>query len=288
MDTVLEGYELLEGPTWDPRSGLVFADAELGGVHVLDPGSGSVSTIVEHRRGIGGIVLHRDGGLVVSGRNVAYKASGRATVVLVPNDLDGGIVGFNDITTDAAGRVYAGSLGFYPTVPGDVPRPGALYVIDLDGTVRKLHDGVQLTNGMAFSADGSLLYHCDSGDQTVYVYDVAGDGSVAGRRVFAHVPDGKPDGMALTVDGRVWVAVAHGGQVLVFRPDGSLDGRLEFPVPMVTSLCFGGQDLRDLYVVTGSDGVEGHAGSIYRLRSEVAGVPVAAAAVTIPSPAQAA
>jgi D-xylonolactonase len=286
MDIVLEGYELLEGSAWDPRRGLVFADAELGGVHVLDPQSGAVATIVEHRRGIGGIVLHRDGGLVVSGRNIAYKASGRPTAVLLANDPDGGIVGFNDIATDAAGRIYAGSLGFYPTVPGDVPRPGALYVIDLDGTVRKLHDGVQLTNGMAFSADGSLLYHCDSGDQTVYVYDVTSDGSVAGRRAFAQISDGLPDGMALTVDGRVWVAVAHGGEVLVFRPDGSLDRRLRFPVPMVTNLCFGGQDLRDLYVVTGSDGVEGRRGTIYRLRSDVAGSPVAAAAVAIPAPAQ--
>jgi D-xylonolactonase len=285
METILDGYGLLEGPVWDPGRGLIFADAELGGVHVLDPASRVVSTLVEHRRGIGGVVRHRDGALVVSGRNVAYKAADRETVVLLPNDPDGGIVGFNDITTDAAGRVYAGSLGFYPTVPGDEPRPGALHVIDLDGSVRKLADGVQLTNGMAFSGDGSLLYHCDSGDRTIYVYDVAPDGDVSGRRPFAQAPDGLPDGMAITVDGRVWVAVAHAGIVMVFNPDGSLDRTLEFPLPMVTSLCFGGEDRRDLYVVTGSDGVEGHAGTVYRLRSNVAGLPVAAAAVAIPSPA---
>lgn len=281
METILDGYGLLEGPVWDPGRGLIFADAELGGVHVLDPASGVVSTLVEHRRGIGGVVRHRDGGLVVSGRNVAYKAADRETVVLLPNDPDGGIVGFNDITTDAAGRVYAGSLGFYPTVPDDEPRPGALHVIDLDGSVRKLADGVQLTNGMAFSADGSRLYHCDSGDRTVYVYDVAPDGGVTGRRPFAQAPAGLPDGMAITVDGRVWVAVAHAGIVMVFNPDGSLDRTLDFPLPMVTSLCFGGEDRRDLYIVTGSDGVEGHAGTVYRLRSDVAGLPVAAAAVAI-------
>lgn len=288
METLLDGYGLLEGPVWDARHGLVFADADLGGVHALDPGSRVVSTLVEHRHGIGGIVRHRSGGLVVSGRNVAYKEAGRATAVLLANDPDGGIVGFNDITTDARGRVYAGSLGFYPTVPGDEPRPGALHVIDLDGTTRTVADGVQLTNGMAFSGDGALLYHCDSGDRTIYVYDVAEDGGVSGRRPFAEVPDGLPDGMALTVDGRVWVAVAHAGLVLVFHADGSLERRLEFPLPMVTSLCFGGEDLRDLYVVTGSDGVEGRAGTVYRLRSDVAGLPVAPAAVAVPATATAA
>jgi gluconolactonase len=283
MDTILEGYGLLEGPVWDSARGLIFADVELGGVYALDPTSRTVTTLIEHRRGIGGVVLHGDGGLIVSGRNVAYKAAGRETSVLLPNDPDAGTVGFNDITTDAHGRVYAGSLGFYPTVPGEEPRPGALHVVDLDGTTRRVADGVQLSNGMAFSEDGSRLYHCDSGDRTVYVYDVAADGTVSDRRPFVAVPNGLPDGMAITVDGRVWVAVAHSGVVLVFAPDGSLDQRLTFPLPMTTSLCFGGDDLRDLFVVTGSDGAEGRAGSIYHLHCDVAGLPVAKAAVAIPS-----
>jgi D-xylonolactonase len=284
MDTVLTGYQLLEGPVWDAKRGLVFADAEQGGVYALDPTSGAVSTLVEHRRGIGGLALHAQGGLVVSGRNIAYKEAGRETQVLLPNDPAGGTVGFNDITTDAVGRVYAGSLGFYPTVPGDEPRPGALYVIELDGSVRELAKGVKLTNGLGFSPDGSLLYHCDSGDHTVYVYDVSETTGVGPRRPFAAVPNGLPDGMAISVDGSVWVAVAHGGEVLRFRPDGSLRERLEFPVPMVTSLCFGGDDMRDLYVVTGSDGVEGNAGTVYRLRSEVPGVPIPAARVAVGVP----
>jgi gluconolactonase len=288
MDKILDGYGLLEGPVWDADRGLIFADADLGGVYALDPASRAVSTLVEHRHGIGGILRHRAGGLVVSGRNVSYKEPDRETAVLLANDPDAGIVGFNDITTDARGRVYAGSLGFYPTVPGDEPRPGALHVIDLDGTTRTVAEGVELTNGMAFSDDGSLLYHCDSGDRTVYVYDVAADGDVSGRRPFAETPDGLPDGMALTVDGRVWVAIAHAGLVMVFNPDGSLERRLKFPLPMVTSLCFGGEDLRDLYVVTGSDGVDGRAGTVYRLRSDVAGLPVATAAVALPSMAPAA
>lgn len=283
MEKIADGFDLLEGPVWDPARGLLVADAGKGGVYSIAD-DGRVTTIIEHRRGIGGMVAHADGGLIVSGRNVAYKDdAGGPTRVLFDNDPDKGRIGFNDITTDAAGRVYAGSLGFYPTKAGDTPRPGALYMVDLDGAVHKLFDGVRLTNGMAFSADGARLYHADSGDQTVHAYDVTPDGRVGSRRPFVSVETGLPDGLALAADGSLWLAVAHAGQVLVFEGDGRLRRRIEFPVPMVTSLCFGGPDLRTLYVVTGSEGLEGDVGCVFRLTAEVPGVPVAPARVRLPT-----
>jgi gluconolactonase len=271
MEKVAEGFKLLEGPVWDPARGLLVADAEKGGVYCIGD-DGHVSTVVEHRRGIGGMVLHEDGGLVVSGRNIAYKGAGaEPTKVVFDNDPESGRVGFNDITTDAEGRIYAGSLGYRPTVEGDVPRPGALHMIELDGSVRLLFAGVKLANGMAFSPDGRLFYHADSGDQTVYVFDVEPGGGLANRRPFAGVELGVPDGLAVSEDGAVWVAVAYAGEVRVYEPHGALRRRLEFPIPMVTSLCFGGSDLRSLYVVTGSEGAEGDAGTVFRLASEVPG-----------------
>jgi len=282
VETLAKGFGLLEGPVWDPARGLLFADAEYGGVHCLAP-DGSVQLVIPHRRGIGGMVRHEKGGLVVSGRNVAYKGSDAApTLVLLDNDPARGIVGFNDIATDAAGRIYAGSLGFYPTKKGDTPRPGALHLIELDGSVRLLATGVQLTNGIGFSPDERLLYHSDSGDRTVYVYDVLADGGVSNRRPFARLSEGLPDGVATARDGSVWVAVAHGGIVIVLEPDGRVRERIAFPAPMVTSLCFGGDDLRDLYVVSGSEGVpSGRAGSIFRLRCDAPGLPVAPARVKL-------
>ena len=72
MDKLAEGYGLIEGPVWDTGRGLLFSDVPNGGVYCLGAG-GQVTTVVEHRRGIGGMALHADGGLIVSGRNVAYK-----------------------------------------------------------------------------------------------------------------------------------------------------------------------------------------------------------------------
>ena len=282
MQRLASGYTLIEGPTWDPGRGLLFSDVHDGGVFCLTP-SGDVIPVVEHRRGIGGIALHERGGLVVGGRNIAYKGpAARGTVVLLDRDrvraAGGEVVGFNDLTTDRDGRIYVGSLGASPFDPDARQRTGFLHVIDLDGSSRTLAAGIRLTNGLGFSPDGRQLYHCDSRAQIVGVYDVHEDGSVGERRALAHFDRGAPDGLAVSADGAIWVAVAGAGIVRVLEPDGSQRTVLEVPLPMVTSVCFGGDELRDLFVVTGSQGAPSeHSGSIYRLSTEVPGAPLAAA-----------
>ena len=285
MDKLAEGYGLIEGPVWDVRRGLLWSDVPNGGVYCLGAG-GQVTTVVEHRRGIGGMALHADGGLIVSGRNVAYKGPARPeTVALLDRDAGPGIVGFNDLTTDAAGRIYVGSLCSSPFDPAqrERPVPGWLHVVDLDGSARTIADGILLSNGLGFSPDGRRLYHSDSRAGIVGVYDVRADGGVGPRQTLARVEPGIPDGLAVSEDGAVWVALARGGAVLVLEPDGRERRRIPCPLPMVTSVCFGGDDRRDLYVVTGAEGASGpRAGSVFRLRVEVAGLPVAPAQVRLP------
>ena len=252
----------------------IWSDVAHGGVHRLAR-SGAVTTVIPHRRGIGGMALHADGGLVVGGRNVALEGPRRCPdgAVLLERDQDSRhAIGFNDLTTDAAGRVYVGSLA-YRVFAGDAPKPGHLHVIDLDGRARTVADGVLLTNGLAFSPDGLRLYHSDSRAGLVRVYDVAADGSVGAWRPLAPV-NAVPDGMAVAADGSIWVALAEGGAVLVLSPDGTERHRLPVPLPMVTSVCFGGDDLRDLFVVTGSrGGPSDRCGTVYRTRRRRAGPP---------------
>lgn len=281
VEVVRGGFALLEAPLYDPARGLLFTDATRGGIHCLDA-AGQLTEVVPHRRGIGGLALHVRGGAVVSGRNVAYKASAHAeTVVLLPNDERA--VGFNDLVTDAAGRIYVGSFGYHPAQRA-TPRPGALHLIDLDGSHRVVAEGVQLTNGLDFSPDGRTLYHADSGAKAIYVYDVLGNGDLHNRRVFASVERGMPDGLAVAENGEVWVAIVHAGQVRVFAPNGNLLRALDFPVPMTTSLCFGGRDLRNVFVVSGSDdsGRE-DAGTIFCVRSPVPGRLRPLARITLPA-----
>jgi len=276
MEEVATGYGLIEGPVWDPDSQcLYFSDVANGGIYRMGP-DGKVETVLERRRGVGGMALHASGGIVFSGRDIAYSplgGPGEARSLLTLQDVPGA-VGFNDLTADADGRIYVGSLCF-AVFGGGEPRPGALHCIHLDGTVQTVSTGVMLTNGLGFSPDGGKLYHSDSRSELVRVYDVKPVGKLDTWRTFARFPrGGVPDGLKVAADGSIWVADARKGRVAVFDPDGHPRADVEVPLPMVTSLCWGGTDMRDLYIVTGSDGgPRPNCGTIYKLRTDVAGLP---------------
>ncbi len=284
MDVLAAGYGLIEGPVWDTaRQCLYYSDVLNGGVFRLDA-EGNVSVQFPHRRGIGGMALHEADGLVVGGRNLAFKPlAGGPSRVLLDNDVTEKAVGFNDFTTDSQGRLWVGSLAFR-VFSGEEPQTGHLHRVDLDGSAHTLSDGVMLTNGMGFSPDGTRLYHSDARSQLIRVYVVDEAGGVSPWRVFARLPEDAPDGLAVAVDGTVWVALAHGGRVAVFSPEGREVHSIPVPLPMVTSLCFGGRDLRDLYIVTGSrGGPHENCAAVFRTRTETPGLALADCRVTLPA-----
>jgi sugar lactone lactonase YvrE len=143
-----------------------------------------------------------------------------------------------------------------------------------------LYGGVGLSNGIGFSPDGKTLYHSDTAAGRILAHDVESAGRVANRRSFAVVEGGAPDGLAVDVEGGVWVASYGGAAVHRYTPEGVLERRIEVPAQMVTSLCFGGSDRCDLYVVSADnrDAPE-RGGTIFRSRSEIPGLPVPAATV---------
>lgn len=280
---------LLEGPRYYARWGLIYADAANGGVYSL-AADGTTHLLIPHRRGIGGLVLHAQEGAVITGRNVAYKpftvdsSEPAPTGVLLDRDPNAHRVGFNDLTTDDAGRVYVGSLGFvamHDAVDGSAAGPpGNLWVIDLDGTVTSLADDIELSNGMAFDPTGRTLYQCDSGRRVVFAYRLDLEGitpTLVERTVFAELPQGVPDGIAVDVEGGVWVALAHNGQIVRLAADGTVVDTIRVPLPMVTSMCFGGEQLRTLYIVTGAHGDPDDTAGLFACELDVAGVPVAVA-----------
>lgn len=281
MERLATGYTLIEGPVWDNDRGLLFSDVLAGGVHAIAP-DGKVSEAIPKRRGIGGMAPHENGGLIVGGRDIAWAGfDGEEPIPLLTSDVTPEAVGFNDLTTDTSGRIWAGTVAFR-VFGDDPPRPGHLHVIDLDGSVRTVSDGIMLTNGLGFSPNGEKLYHSDARSNVVRVYEVTIDGNVTGWQPFASLNDEKPDGLVVAEDGSVWVAIANGGCVRVYNSDGSHRQDMPVPLPMVTSLCFGGDDLKDLYVVTGSrGGPSKNCGSVFKVRTEVPGLPVQPARVRI-------
>ena len=275
LETLATGYGLVEGPRVDSEDRLYFSDARDGGVYRRDP-DGGIETIVPKRRGVGGIALHRDGGIVISGRDICHVRDGESRTVL---RLEG-VPGFNDLFTDHTGRVLVGSQRFDPFAAGNEAVPGELYRIGSGGDCEQLYADVALTNGIGFSPDGRRLYHSDSVRNHIILHDVEADGRVSNRRVLAKTEGGAPDGLAVDEAGCVWTAVFGAGCAARFTPDGLLDQRVEVPARRVASLCFGGADRRDLYIVTADNSEEpALRGTIFRTRVETAGLPAPLATV---------
>jgi xylono-1,5-lactonase len=274
METLASGYGLIEGPTVDGQGNVYFSDVLGGGVYRRDP-DGEITTVVPKRRGVGGITLHADGGVVVSGRDIIHVRDGVNRTLFT---IDG-LPGWNDICADSAGRVYAGSIRFPVFDPDAEPVPGELWRIDAEGEGTCLYADVVHPNGVALSLDERTVYHSDTRKNVIVVHTLAHDGDAGDRRAF-HFAPGAPDGMAVDEQGFLWCASARGGCVARLTPDGEIVRVLDVPAQTVTSVCFGGDDRLDLYIVT-ADNTEApdRGGTMFRTRVEVAGAPVHSARV---------
>src|SRR3712207_407529 len=166
-----------------------------------------------------------------------------------PND----VVAHRDGTIWFTDPSYGHLQGFRPAPE----LPDAVYRLDpLTGRLRMVADDLDKPNGLVFSPDGGVLYVADSGaEQTpgshhpdrphhVYAYDVVGGNALGARRGVDVTPTGTPDGLAVDVDGRLYVCCADGVRVL--SPDGALRGRVA--VPGAVNLPFGGRDRDRLFI----------------------------------------
>jgi sugar lactone lactonase YvrE len=274
VDAVLRRpHGLLEGPRLAADGEMVYSDVIAGGVFACTP-AGEVRELLAKRRGIGGILAHERGGWVVSGRTLLHVAPDGSQRELLAGGED--VTGYNDIGSTPDGELLAGVLRYRP-LAGETPREGRLLLLARDGSTRVLCEEVLWPNGIGVAPDGRTVYLSDYARRCVLVTDLAG----APAQAFATMPEGcSADGLALDAEGGVWVALGEGGGVARFRPDGSLDERIDLPASFVSSLSFGGEDGRDVLVTTADNVVEPElGGTLLRARSEVAGLPVYAAGV---------
>lgn len=277
LELLAWGYGLVEGPRTDPKGTLYFTDATKGGVFRRTT-DGNIDTLVADRRMVGGLALHEDGGLVMSGPDVSHWKDGEFRVLLADDEIKH----WNDLQPDNKGRIVVGCIrGDVSDLKGERV-PGDCYRIGLDGAATKLYGGVEVTNGIGFSPDGATLYHSDSTTKGIWAHDVADDGSVSNRRHIgkAAFERGIPDGMCVDAEGNLWVAHVGGRRVAKLNPQGDLIGEIPVPAKAVTSVAFGGPGHDELYIVT-ADNLDDPAkgGSIFRTKPGVAGVPTPLARV---------
>ena len=273
FEMLASGYGLLEAPRVDDLDRFYFTDIPNGGVYRRNPG-GKVETLIPKRKGVGGMNFNQSGGLVLTGRGLIHwdEKTGQSRGLFT--EWEGKQVSMNDLTCDDHGSVYTGTINFDP-LSNNKPIAGSLFRIDPPGRAVKLWDDIQVSNGLGLSPDRKLLYHSDSPTAAVWVYDVTHDHGVKDRRIFAKTPAGMPDGLAVDAQGGVWVAAVRVGEVVHFSKEGTVVERIKLPATMVTSLVFGGRDLRDLYVVTADNTDDANRkGTIFRGRVDVPGLQV--------------
>jgi sugar lactone lactonase YvrE len=266
MERIASGYALAEAPVATPDGGLYFSDALAGGVFHFSPATGAVETVVEKRRGVGGMARHADGGLVMSGRDVVHVRGDESRTLYA----DPALGGINDLCVDPDGHVVFGTMRFRPFA-GEAP--AASEFLRVDGTV--VLGNVLWPNGCGFSPDGDTFYGCDYHRGLVFAADRTADGGYGGPRVVVTSPGGVVDGMAVDETGCLWVALGPRASVGRFTPGGRLDTEIQVDADFVASLCFAGSDRRDLYVTTAGDPASPTArDGIFLTRAPVAGLPV--------------
>jgi len=130
--------------------------------------------------------------------------------------------GWNEIVVDGRGNAYVNGGGF-DLMAGEAFAPGIVAVVTPDGSARQVADGIAFPNGMAVTADNAVLVVAESYASRLTAFDIAADGGLSNRRVWADLGDGVPDGICLDAEGAAWYAdvphrrcvrVREGGEVL--------------------------------------------------------------------------
>lgn len=270
--------QLGEGPVWSTREqALYFVDIVGQAIHRLDPASGARASWQAPARP-GFVVPASDGTLVCGLKDGLYRFDPRNgafhRMVEVEPEHPGNRI--NDGCVDSKGRLWFGTMDDEEGTPS-----GALYSVTRSARGLDLlrHDeGYVVTNGPGISPDGTRLYHNHSPAGLIYEFDLATDGSLSNRRIFARVDNGYPDGVVVDSAGTLWVGVWNGGRIERFQPDGTRLEPIAMPALNVTKVAFGGADLRTLYVTTARKSTPDdvlarnpQAGSLFSLRVDVPG-----------------
>lgn len=245
-----ETYRLAEGPVWDAaRRRLLWVDI-LGGA-VLEGtlhGDGIVVTRRHRFDGtVGAVTVAEDGTLLVAAQEHLVVLRPDGTRADGPRIVPAGERRrLNDGSTDPAGRFLVGTLSLAGPSEREV-----LVRLETDGTVTELDGDLTLSNGLAWSTDGSRMFSVDTERRVVYLRDYhPATGAVGERHVHLRVDEHYPDGIAVDADDHLWVAVWGAGEVRRFAPDGSLVHRIRVPAPHTSCVAFAGDDLRTLVITS--------------------------------------
>jgi sugar lactone lactonase YvrE len=278
-----------ESPVWQPQEQLLYwVDIPGKRLHQLDPSSGAQRhwdfpcepTACAPMLG-GGLLLAMRDGLWRFDPETSLR--GR----LCEPPYDESFERFNDGKCDPLGRFWVGTI-YEPREPARA----ALYRWH-ERRIDRMAGDITVSNGLGWSPDARTMYWSDTKAHTVYAFDFdVGEGTLSRQRVFARFEckqpgqdlqgyGGRPDGAAVDAEGCYWVAMFEGQRLLRLSPHGDVLREVSLPVRCPTMPCFGGSDLRTLYITTSRENrpvaelaEQPLAGCVLSLRVDVPGLPV--------------
>ncbi|XP_062592804.1 regucalcin-like [Saccostrea cucullata] len=244
-----------EGPHWDDMtSTLLYVDIHENSIHRFNPET-NVADKIKLEDTVGFVVPARKGGLIAGVGCCLVHVDWDTKRVTKLHEVDKK-TRFNDGKCDPRGRVWTGTYGpIYPDVE-NMPKIGSLYCLDLDGSLRTMVKDVGISNGLAWTSDEKTMYYIDSTPRKIYGYDYdVTTGKISNQKVIVDnagkpLPDfGFPDGMTIDTEGKLWVACFLASKVVRYDPQtGQQLQTVNFPAHRITSCCFGGRNLDELYV----------------------------------------
>ncbi len=243
-----DGFVFLEGPRWHGGK-LWFSDMWAFKVFTLSE-SGQRDVVCEVPQRPSGIGFLPDGTpLIVSmaDRKLMKLVHGKLVLHADLSPYAGGDV--NDTVTDAQGRTYAGNFG-YDLFNGAAQAPADLVLVEPSGAVRVVAKGLDFPNGSVIKDNGRTLVVSESWGGRLTAFDIALDGSLSNRRVYAALPDRIPDGICLDAAGGIWVSSFNSGEFLRVLDGGEITDVVTCGDKRAVACQLGGADGKTLFCLT--------------------------------------
>ena len=246
-EALLDGLRFPEGPRWH-EGRLWFSDMHAQRVIAVAP-DGAAETVLELGQDPSGLGWLPDGRLLVVSMQDRRLLRVDPEGPVVAADLSGvATYHCNDMVVDERGRAYVGNFGF-DLHSGAQPTEADLALVHPDGRVEVAAEGLRFPNGAVITPDGRTLVVGESFGACLTAFDVAEDGSLSGRREWAHLERALPDGICLDAEGCIWVASPIGHQVLRVREGGEVTQRIAIENEAFACM-LGGPERRTLFICT--------------------------------------